>query len=174
MSIQAQSVQSRGMSQPLAEIAGKPGALLITAIAFFFACTLAGAFTPAAKALVVIYPVGAFFLSILVYRRSKPTYLSLVCWLWFLSPCVRRIVDAHSGGTTSPILLGSFLSSCVPCLFMVSHWSSLISKRTAPVIYVLGGIFYGSFVSLMHYAYFSLAQALLAWLSPLFFALFLY
>ena len=57
---------------------------------------------------------------------------------------------------------------------MVSNWSALVSKRTAPVFYVLGGIFYGSFVSLLHYAYYSLAQALLAWLSPLFFALFLY
>ena len=178
MSTQAQFAPSRRQARPaepaMTQTAGKPGALLITAIALFFACTLAGAFSPAAKALVVIYPAGAFILAVLAYVRSKPTYLSLVCWLWFISPCIRRIVDAHSGGTTTPILLGSFLCSCVPCLFMVSNWAGLISKRTAPVLYVLGGIFYGSFVSLMHYAYFSLAQALLAWLSPLFFALFLY
>ena len=165
----------RPVLQPSAlEAANKPGALLLWAIGFFCVCALGGAFSPAAKALIVLYPAGAFFLAIFAYRRSKPTYVSLVCWLWLLSPCIRRIADWRGGGFTSPILLASFLACCVPCLFMVSNWSALLSKRTAPVIYILGGIFYGSFVSMMHYAYFSLAQALLAWLSPLFFALFLY
>jgi hypothetical protein len=151
-----------------------PGALLITAIVLFALCTIAGAFSPAAKALIVLYPLGAFIVAILAYQRSKPTYVSLVCWLWFLSPSIRRIVDYKAGGSSAPMLLASFLACCVPCLFMLANWSSLISKRTAPILYVLGGIFYGSFVSLLHYAYFSLAQALVAWLPPLFFALFLY
>ncbi len=161
-------------NQALQNHENKPGTLLTWAISLFALFSIAGAFSPAAKALVVLYPAGAFFVSILAYQRSKPVYVSLVCWLWFLSPCIRRIADYHSSGSSNAILLASFLSSCVPCLFMVGNWSSLISKRTAPVLYVLGGIFYGSFVSMLHYAYFSLAQALLAWLTPLFFALFLY
>jgi hypothetical protein len=161
-------------NQLLRQESTRPGALLIWAFSLFALFVLAVAQTPAAKALVVLYPVGAFFISIFAYQRSKPAYLSFVCWLWFLSPCIRRMVDLHAGGTTSPILIAAFFSSCVPCLFMMSNWSALISKRTAPILYVLGGIFYGSFVSLLHFRFFPLGQALLAWLSPLFFALFLY
>ncbi len=155
-------------------VAIKQGPLLTWAMVLFCLFTLAGAVSPAAKALMVLYPAGAFFLAILTYTRSKPAYVSFVCWLWFLSPCVRRLVDYRAGGSSSAILLASFLACCVPCLFMVSNWSALISKRTAPILYALAGIFYGSFVSLMHYQYFALAQALLSWLSPLFFALALY
>jgi len=136
--------------------------------------SLAGAFSPASKAMIALYPAGAFLLAIFAYKRWKPAYAGLVCWLWFFSPFIRRVVDWKAGGNSSPILLASFLAAAVPGLFLVGDWSGLLSKRTGPMLFVFGGIFYGSVIALTHFRFFGLAQALLAYVSPILFAFFLY
>ena len=60
--------------------------------------------SPLSRLLLYIYPLMAVLASIYLYRRNLPAYVSLVCWLWFLSPAVRplsglpRLLDPGDGG----------------------------------------------------------------------------
>jgi hypothetical protein len=73
--------------------------------------------SPANKFVLYAYPLMAVLLALYLYRRNLPGYVTLVCWLWFATPLVRRVLDYRAGWTQpTAVLLGPPLAACVPVL----------------------------------------------------------
>lgn len=131
-------------------------------------------FSPVSRAAIVLYPASSFLLALFVMQRSKPAYVGLVCWLWFLTPFVRRVVDWRGGGFTTVILLTPFLAVAVAALALAPRWRLLVTRRTAPLFFVLGAILYGTAIAVLHLKVSGLPQAAISWFFPLIFAFFLF
>ena len=82
-------VAHRAGTPLLGEIAPK-GRVVAAAMAVVTALLI---LSPLSKLLLYVFPLMAVSAAVYLYRRNLPGYVTLVCWLWFLSPGVRRIVD---------------------------------------------------------------------------------
>ena len=133
-------------------------------------------FSPLARAAIVVYPASAFLLCLFVIKRSRAAFVGSVCWLWFLTPFIRRMVEWRSGTTaSSAILLAPYVAIGVAALALVSKSAMVtVSRRTMPLLFVLGAVCYGIVVGILHYRFSGLPQAVIAWAMPPIFALFLY
>ena len=128
-------------------------------------------FSPAKTVLLYSYPAMALFIAVYLYRRNRPLYVSLVCWLWFLTPLVRRILDYRAGWTQpTAILLAPPLATCVPLLWLIPDWRRVLERRAAPLICVLLTCVYATFTGIANLGARFVFQDLLTWLSPLIFA----
>ncbi|QNI32245.1 O-antigen ligase family protein [Alloacidobacterium dinghuense] len=132
------------------------------------------AFSPLARAAIVFYPASCFLVSLFVIRRSKPAYTAFICWLWLLTPFVRRVVEWRAGGTLNLILLAPYVSIGVAALFLVPKLSQVLTRRTMPLLFALAAVCYGVFVGILHLTFTGLPQAVIAWAMPPLFALFLF
>lgn len=144
------------------------------AIAAFFLFTALIIFTPLSRGAIVIYPAFAFLFALFLIQRSKPAYVTFICWLWFLTPFVRRVVDWRGGGSTSIILVTPFLAIGVAALSLVPNLSGIFTRRTAPMLYAFSAIVYGIVIGILHFAFSGMPQAVISWIMPLIFGLFLY
>jgi hypothetical protein len=123
----------------------------------------------------IIFPplsvlVGAFLL-----WRSKPAYLGLVCWLWFLTPFLRRITDFQGGWTqSSPVLLAPYITAGLSGLSLLPSLRCLCSRRTLPHVCALVAVVYGLVIGLVRFPLFNVLQALLNWSVPVIFGIFIY
>jgi hypothetical protein len=141
----------------------------------FFLVTAVVLASPAAFALSIGVPVLAFIAAALVYVRSRTTYLGFLCWLWFLTPLLRRLVDYRaSGAPTKAMLLAPFLAALIPLFSIVAHWSTAVTRKTAPLLYVAGAVVYGIMVGLSGFKFGAVAQSVVAWAIPLLVAFFLF
>src|SRR5689334_4819472 len=68
----------------------------------FFAFVLLLILLRLGRVVELFYPAGAVLVGLLCYQRSPTQYVSFLCWLYFLSPEVRRIAD-FSNGAYNPI-----------------------------------------------------------------------
>jgi hypothetical protein len=131
-------------------------------------------FSPLARAAIVIYPASSFLASLFLLKRSKAAFVGFVCWLWLLTPFVRRVVDWRASGTSSAILLAPYVAIGVAALALAPKLSLVFSRRTVPLFFALGAVCYGIVVGILHYRFSGLPQAVIAWAMPPIFALFLY
>ena len=120
-------------------------------------------FSPVSRAAIVLYPASSFLLALFIIKRSKPAFVGLICWLFFLTPFVRRVVDWRGGGFTTVILLAPFLALTVAALALVPRWRLAVTRRTTPLFFVLGAILYGTAIAVLHFKVSGLPQAIIAW-----------
>jgi O-Antigen ligase len=114
--------------------------------------------------------VGAFLL-----WRSKPAYVGLVCWLWFLTPFLRRMADFQGGGSTgSAVLLAPYLTAGLSGITFLSSLGSLQDRRYLPYVSPLFAVAYGLIIGIARYSLFDVLQALLNWIVPIIFGMFLF
>ncbi len=114
--------------------------------------------------------VGAFLL-----WRSKPLYVGLVLWLWFVTPFLSRMADFQAGWTpASPVELAPYITAGIACIPLLANLRSLGSRRTLPFTCALSAILYGLALGLAYLPLFNVLRALLNWLVPVVFGLFIY
>jgi hypothetical protein len=132
------------------------------------------AFSPLARAAIIIYPATAFLVCLFVIKRSQGAYAGFTCWLWLLTPFVRRVVEWRAGGTATAMLLAPYVAIGVAALVLVPKLSQVLTRRTMPLLFVLAAVCYGAVVAILHLSFSSIPQAVIAWGMPPIFALFLF
>jgi hypothetical protein len=137
---------------------------------------LAGAalLSPASRFLIYAFPVGALLLSIYLVRKNKAAYVGFVCWLYILTPFVRRVVDYKAGSPETTLMLTPFLAGLACLIVLLPRWAEALNGRSSAMIYVLGAIFYGGITTLLQLHFADFLQGMTLWLAPLFFGIFIY
>ena len=114
--------------------------------------------------------VGGFLL-----WRSKPLYVGLVFWLWFVTPFLSRIADFQAGWTpASPVELAPYVTAGIAGVPLLADLRCLCTRRTLPFTCALSAILYGLALGLTYLPLFNVLRALLNWLVPVVFGLFIY
>jgi hypothetical protein len=126
--------------------------------------------SPAISMLLYGFPLMVFLLAMYLYRRNVADYVGLVCWLWFLTPLFRRLVDYRAGWIPStPILLAPPLAIVAPAVWLIVDWRKILRGRAAPLLCFLATCIYATFLGLMNFGARLVFQDLLSWVAPLLF-----
>jgi len=131
--------------------------------------------SPLSKLLMYVYPAMAVVVAMYLYRRNLPTYVSMVCWLWFLSPGVRRVVDFRASWIpATAVLLAPPLALCAPAVWLIVDWRKILRRPVAPLLCILVTCFYATLMGIINFNPRLVFQDLLTWLAPLLFAFTIY
>jgi hypothetical protein len=123
----------------------------------------------------VVFPVLSLVVGSFLLWRSKPAYVGLVFWLWFMTPFLGRMADFQSGWTpASPVELAPYITAGLAGLPLLASLRVLGDRRALPYVCALVAIFYGLILGLVSLPLFDVFRALLNWLVPVVFGLFLY
>ncbi|TYQ26958.1 O-antigen ligase domain-containing protein [Pseudanabaena sp. UWO311] len=144
---------------------------------FLFVAVILMAFGVGAKSLNVIYPFGAFVVSLKLYFRHHFLYAGFVWWLFLLTPLVRRIADFRAGtfSDPSPMLLAPYVAILICVYTLYLNLSKSKEQGSIPFILAISGVVYGYLVGLINSNNFvSVTVAFLEWISPILFAYHLY
>jgi hypothetical protein len=121
------------------------GFVLVSALA-----TLGGA----GSLIRLAFPVGAFLVSVFLYRRYPILYLGFTWWLWFLTPWVRRLIDLRAGFVDpSPVLLAPFLATIVTLATFLRHFPKLYRREGLPFVLCFLGVVYAVFIGFINSKY---------------------
>jgi hypothetical protein len=121
------------------------------------------------------FPLLSLVVGGFLYWRSKPLYVGLVCWLWFLTPFLRRLVDFQSGFTpSSAVLLAPYITASISGIALLTSLKRLAERSYLPYACALAAIFYGFVIGLLRFPLFNVLQALLNWVVPVLFGFFIY
>lgn len=107
--------------------------------------------------------------------RSKPAYVGLVFWLWFLAPFLGRMADFQGGWTpNSSVEVAPYLAAALSGLPLLSSIRTFGSRQALPYACALVAILYGLLLGLVSLPLFDVLRALLNWAVPVLFGLFIY
>ncbi|QGZ53975.1 glycosyltransferase family protein [Paraburkholderia acidiphila] len=114
-------------------------------------------------------PMGVA-VSFWLYRRYPAHYLSFVCWLFFLTPEVRRFADYYNGvfNSTSIIMTTPIFAACVSGLSMVLNYRQLGQRRAAPLLMMLIAVMYGYVMGVAQFGIMPATFTVIGWLQPIF------
>lgn len=154
------------------------GRRLITArlaLAGLVLIALAGVASPASKLLIVLVPAISLALALYLHREFRGYYVALVCWLFFLIPLLRRLIEFRTGSTTASfVMVAPFLACLGGLAIFRKNSSQLLSPKLRVWIYVAAAVFYGALVGLLLNPMKAVVQDIFGWLSPICFALYIY
>jgi hypothetical protein len=123
----------------------------------------------------IVFPLLSVVVGAFLLWRSKPLYVGLVFWLWFLTPFVRRVADFQGGWTqSSAVLLAPYIAAGVCGLSLLTSCQIFHTRRSIPFVCALVAIGYGFIIGLVRFPLFNVLQALLNWIVPVIFGLFIY
>jgi len=123
----------------------------------------------------IVFPVLSFVIGVFLFWRSKPLYVGLVCWLWFVTPFLRRMADFQSGWSpTSAVLLAPYLAASISAITLLTSLKHFGERKSLPYVCALVGITYGTIIGLVRFPLFNVLQALLNWVVPVIFGFFIY
>lgn len=110
----------------------------------FFAFVLVLILLRLGRVVELAYPVGAVLVGLLCYRRSPAEYVSFMCWLYFLSPEVRRLADFFNGAYNpiSPIQMAPVLVAMLSALTVLTHYRVVATKRAFPSLLLVLALTY--------------------------------
>ncbi|MFP3756059.1 hypothetical protein SB751_19375 [Cupriavidus sp. SIMBA_020] len=105
----------------------------------FFAFVLVLILLRLGRVVELAYPVGAVLVGLMCYRRNPAEYVSFMCWLYFLSPEVRRIADFFNGAYNpiSPIQMAPVLVAILSGLTVLTHYRVVATKRAFPSLLIV-------------------------------------
>jgi O-Antigen ligase len=107
--------------------------------------------------------------------RSKPAYVGLVLWLWFLTPFLGRMADFQGGWTpNSSVEVAPYLAAALSGLPLLASIRTFGSRLVLPYACALVAILYGLLLGLISLPLFDVLRALLNWAVPVLFGLFIY
>jgi hypothetical protein len=123
----------------------------------------------------VVFPSMSLVAAGFLFWRSKPLYVGLVCWLWFVTPFLGRMSDFQSGSSaTNSILLAPYLATGISVVTLLTSLQSLGERKSLPYLCALASIFYGVVIGVARFPLFDVMRALLNWIVPVFFGFFIY
>lgn len=123
----------------------------------------------------IVFPLLSVVAGAFLLWRSKPAYVELVCWLWFLTPFLGRMADFQGGWSpASAVELAPYVAAGISALPLLASLGSLGSRKTLPYVCAMVAILYGLILGLATLPLFNVLRALLNWLVPVVFGLFIY
>jgi len=123
----------------------------------------------------IVFPTLSLIVGGFLLWRSKPAFVGLVFWLWFITPFLGRMADFQSGWTpASPVELAPYITAGLAGLPLLASLRVLGDRKTLPYACALVAIFYGLILGITSLPLFDVFRALLNWLVPVVFGLFLY
>jgi hypothetical protein len=134
----------------------------------FFGLTLILILAHQGRALELLYPLGAFGVGVVLYRRYPAHYVGFLCWLFFVSSEVRRLADFYNGAfnATSPIQLAPLMVAALSGFGLLRHHRLLAQRRSMPLLLVLLGVFYSYLIGMTSAGLFAATYSLVAWIFP--------
>jgi len=115
----------------------------------------------------LVYPGMAFLVAMWLYRFYPAHYLSFVCWLFFLSPEIRRLADFFTGAfnPVSTIMVTPLLGAAISGFAIVTNVRMLAQRRAIPILLVLSALLYAYAIGIVRAGFsaatFSLVTAIL-------------
>jgi hypothetical protein len=138
------------------------------------AITLAAIFAGAGSAMRIGFPAMAFAVGLLLYLRYPLIYISYTCWIWFLTPFVRRLVDWKAGyQEPSTVLLAPYLVTLIMGWVFVRSIPKARQSGNLPFVLSSIGIAYGFLVGIVNVSVKETIVPLLTWSTPLLFGFYL-
>ncbi|WP_176058035.1 hypothetical protein [Paraburkholderia sp. BCC1876] len=121
------------------------------------------------------FPLGAFGVALVLYWRSPAHYLGFVCWLFFLTPEVRRLADFVNGAFNdqSPIMVAPLLAVALTGLTLLKHVTLLGQRRAAPLVLIVIALFYAYVIGMAQVGPAPATYTLINWLYPVMVAFYL-
>lgn len=148
---------------------------VLLAIIAFAVLSLAAGFSPAARALIVLVPLASFGFACYLHRRYPGHYVGLVCWLFFLTPLLKRIIELKSGPNTASAVMTSPFLACWAGMAILRHQQTKVfDRRLRSWLLVVGTLLYGVVVGLLSNPVLAVIQDWIGWSSPLCFSIYLY
>lgn len=128
-----------------------------------------------AGVLSVAFPVLSALVGGFLLWRSKPLFVGLVFWLWFVTPFLGRMADFQSGWSPARVVgLAPYLVSSLAGIPLLANLRIFTNRKTLPFVCAIVGILYGTLFGLTYLPLFNVLRALLNWLVPVIFGLFIY
>ena len=123
----------------------------------------------------ILFPALSLAIGGFLYWRSKPHYVELVCWLWFVTPFLGRMADYQNGWVLSnPVLVAPYVTAGLSGIAMMRSLKSFGESKYLPYVCALSAIAYGLIVGLARFPLLNVLQALLNWIVPVIFGFFIY
>ncbi len=137
--------------------------------------TVVGVASPASKVLTILLPLLSFVFALHLSSKFPRYYVSIVCWLFFLTPMVRRLIEWRSGSSSASVVMIAPYIACVAGLWPLRHrWRDLTTERLQQWHYVSAAIAYGIVAGFFLNSKSSLSVDAAAWIAPLCFAMYVY
>jgi hypothetical protein len=123
----------------------------------------------------IAFPTLSLVIGGYLLWRYKPAYVELVFWLWFLTPFLARMADFQGGWTSeSAVELAPYVTAGLAGIPLVASLRSFGNRRALPYVSALVAILYSLILGLVALPLFDVLRALLNWLVPVLFGLFIY
>jgi len=123
----------------------------------------------------IAFPIGCFSTSVWLYFRYPMHYLGFTWWVWFLTPCLRRMADLQSGWLDpNPIMLAPFLTTLVTIVTFVQYFPRMYKRGGFPFLLVVLAVIYGLIVGICNWSFIKPSVPLLNWLTPVLFGFHLF
>ncbi len=134
-----------------------------------FVLTLALIVAHQGKLLELTFMPMAVAVSYYLYRRYPAHYLSMVCWLFFLTPEVRRFADYYNGvfNQTSIIMTAPLIASAMAGLSLVLKYQALSQRRALPLVLMLIALVYGYVLGAVQFGIMPATYTLVGWVQPI-------
>ena len=145
------------------------------AFAVTFAAPVLLIFCGQANSLRFVFPLLSVAAGGFLLWRSKPLYVTLVFWLWFVTPFFGRVADFQAGSTPpNPAELAPYLVAGLSGISLLLSPRFLARREALPYMCACVAILYGTVLGLAFLPLFDVMRALLNWVVPVVFALFVY
>jgi hypothetical protein len=123
----------------------------------------------------LVFPLLSLAVGGFLLWRSKPLYVGMVFWLWFVTPFLGRMADWQGGWTPeSAVELAPYLAASLAGIPLLAKLGRLTNRTTLPHVCALVAILYGTILGLRYLPLFNVLRALLNWFVPVVFGLFVY
>lgn len=144
---------------------------IVVVVVIVALCILSGQ----AGILRVAFPALSMALGAFLLWRSKPYYVGFVFWLWFLTPFIGRMADFQAGWTpANAVELAPYAVTGLAGIPLLANLQCLTERRSVPYVCALVAIVYGAVFGLLSLPLFNVLRALLNWVMPVIFGLFVY
>lgn len=123
----------------------------------------------------VAFPILCVGVGSILLWRSKPLYVGMVFWLWLITPFLARMADYQAGFTpTSAVEIAPYATAAISGISLLKSFHRLAKWKTLPYICALAAILYGFVLGVTYLPLFNVLRALVNWLVPVVFGLFIY
>nr|WP_144113633.1 O-antigen ligase family protein [Paraburkholderia sp. BCC1886] len=140
-----------------------------------FAVTLGLVLLHQGRLVEMFFPLGALGVAAFLYWRSPAHYVGFVCWLFFLTPEVRRLADFVDGSFNqqSPIMVAPLLAVALTGLTLLKHLPMLGQRRAAPLVLIVIALLYAYIVGMAQVGPAAATYTLINWLYPVLLAFYM-
>lgn len=122
----------------------------------------------------LVFPLLSLAVGAFLIWRSKPLYVGLVFWLWFVTPFLSRVADFQGGWSqASAVELAPYITAGLAAIPLFANLKCLAYRRSLPYVCALVAILYGLIIGIRYLPPFNVLRALLNWLVPVIFGLFI-